>query len=161
MQSIASQNNCQQLQKFNRVSLSRQLSGNFVQPQVWRGMLSLHLRPSIYDNTVLPLYCRQFHQCHSTMDSEADHATLSCHGVPCGWVSRHEHIKKIIAREGLRAARLKYTSDVPMLISSSDNDLVICLHTWRRHPFGFSAEQYRDGRHDSVFSRCCSGRHAA
>jgi hypothetical protein len=40
-------------------------SGNCVQPQVWRVMLSLHLRLSIYDDTILPLYSRQ---CHTTMD---------------------------------------------------------------------------------------------
>jgi hypothetical protein len=33
-------------------------SGNFVQPQVWRVMVSRHLRLSIYDDAILPLYCR-------------------------------------------------------------------------------------------------------
>jgi hypothetical protein len=50
------------------------ISGIFVRPQVWRVMLSLHLRLSIYDHTILPLYCRQR---HTTMDSAGDHAALS------------------------------------------------------------------------------------
>jgi hypothetical protein len=50
------------------------ISGNFVQPQVWRVMLSLHLRLSIYEDTILPLYCRQ---CHTTMDLADYHAALS------------------------------------------------------------------------------------
>jgi hypothetical protein len=83
-------------------------------------MLSLHLRLSIYDDIILPLYCRQ---CHTTMDLERDHATLSCHRAPRGWVSRHEHIKKIIAPEGLRAARLDYAFEVPILIPHSDKGL--------------------------------------
>jgi hypothetical protein len=63
--------------------------GNFEQPEVLRVLLSLHPRLSIHDDTIFPLYCRQ---CHTTMDSEGDHATLSCHRIPCGWETRHEHI---------------------------------------------------------------------
>jgi hypothetical protein len=73
-------------------------TGNFVQPQVWQAMLTLHLRLPIYDDTILPLYWRQ---CHMTQDSAGDHATLSCHRAPFGWVSLHEHVKMIIAREVL------------------------------------------------------------
>jgi hypothetical protein len=36
------------------------------------------------------------------MDSDGGQATLSCHRAPCGWVSLHERVKEIIAREGLR-----------------------------------------------------------
>jgi hypothetical protein len=38
------------------------------------------------------------------MDSEGDHATLTRHRAPSAWVSRLEHLKKTIGREGLRAA---------------------------------------------------------
>jgi hypothetical protein len=102
-------------------------TGNFVQPKVWRVMLSLHLRLSVYDDTILPLYCRQ---CHSTMDSEGDHATLNCNRAPCGWVSRHDHIKHIIGRERLNAAGINFAFEVPMLIPHSDKrpgDLFACL----------------------------------
>jgi hypothetical protein len=102
-------------------------SGNFVQPQVWRVMLSLHLRLSINDDTILPLYRRQ---CHTPMYSAGDHATLSCRRAPCGWVSRHEHVKKIIAREGLLLAWLNCDFEVPLLIPNSDKrpgDLFACL----------------------------------
>jgi hypothetical protein len=92
-------------------------SGNFIEPQVWRVMLSLHLRLSLYDDKILPLYCWK---CHTTMDSAGAHATLSCHRAPCGWISRHEHVKKIIAREGLRAAGLNCAFEVLILISNSD-----------------------------------------
>jgi hypothetical protein len=64
------------------------------------------------------------------MDSAGDHATLSCHRAPYGWVSRHEHVKNIIAREGLRAAGLNCAFEVPMLIPNSDKrpgDLFACL----------------------------------
>jgi hypothetical protein len=47
-----------------------------------------------------------------------------------GWVSRHEHVTKIIAREGLRAAGLDCAFEVPMLIPNSDRrpgDLFACL----------------------------------
>jgi hypothetical protein len=90
-------------------------------------MLSLHLRLSVYDDTILPLYCRQ---CHSTMDSEGDHATLNYHRAPCGWVSRREHINNIIGREGLNAAGINFAFEVPMLIPQSDKrpgDLFACL----------------------------------
>jgi hypothetical protein len=90
-------------------------SGNFLQRHVWRVMLSLHLRLSIGDDTILLLDCRQG---HTTIDSDDDHATLSCHRTPCGWVSRPEHIKKIIAREGPRAVELYCAFKVPMLIPS-------------------------------------------
>jgi hypothetical protein len=59
---------------------------------------------------------------------------LSCNRAPCGSVSRHEHARKIIAREALRAAGLNCVFEIPMLIPNSDKRLVICLHTWRRHP---------------------------
>jgi hypothetical protein len=100
-------------------------SGNFVKPQVWRVVSAPS--PSIYDDTILPLYCRQ---CHSTMDSAGDHANLSCHRAPCGWVSRLEHVKKIFAREGLRAAGLNCALEVPLLIPNCDKrpgDLFVCL----------------------------------
>jgi hypothetical protein len=58
------------------------------------------------------------------MDSAGDDATLSCHRAPCGWVSRHEHVKMVIAREGLRAAGLNCVFEVPMLILNSD-----CSHS--------------------------------
>jgi hypothetical protein len=102
-------------------------TGNFVQPKVWRVMLSLHLRLSVYDDTILPLYGRQ---CHSTMDSEGDHATLNCHRAACGRVSPHEHIKNIIGREGLHAAGINFAFEVPMLIPHIDKrpgDLFACL----------------------------------
>jgi hypothetical protein len=41
------------------------------------------------------------------LSAQGDPPTLSCHRAPCGWVSRHEYAKKIIGREGLRAAALK------------------------------------------------------
>jgi hypothetical protein len=104
-------------------------SGNFVQTQVWRVMLSLHLRLSICDDIILPLCCRQG---HTTMDSEGYHAMLSCHRAPCGWVSCHDYFKKVIAREGLRAAGLNCAFEVPMLIPNSEKrpgDLFACLET--------------------------------
>jgi hypothetical protein len=102
-------------------------SGNYVQPQIWRVMLSIHLRLSINDDTCLPLYCRQ---CHTTMDSEGGHATLSCHRAPRGWVSRCDHIKKTIGREDMRAAELERAFEVPMLIprgAKRPGDLFACL----------------------------------
>jgi hypothetical protein len=86
------------------------------QPQDWRVMLSLHLRLSIHD-TIFPLYCRQ---CHTTMDSAGDLATLKCQHAPCGRISRHEHVKKIIAREGLLLAWLNCAFEAPLLIPNSD-----------------------------------------
>jgi hypothetical protein len=102
-------------------------SGNFVLPQVWPDMLPPDLRLSIYDDTILPLYC---HQCHKTMDSEGDHGTRSCHRALCGWVFRLEHIKKILARIGLRAAGLSCALEIPMLIPKVDKrpgDLFACM----------------------------------
>jgi hypothetical protein len=102
-------------------------TGKFVQPKVWRVILSLHLRLSVYDDTILPLYGRQ---CHSTMDSEGDHATLNFHRAACGCVSRHEHFKNIIGREGLLAAGINFAFEVPMLIPHRDKrpgDLFACL----------------------------------
>jgi hypothetical protein len=64
------------------------------------------------------------------MDSEGDHATLNCHRAPCGWVSRHDHIKNIIGREGLNTAGINFAFEVPMLIPHSDKrpgDLFACL----------------------------------
>jgi hypothetical protein len=103
-------------------------SSTFVQPQVWRVLLSLHLRLSIHDNTILPLYCRH---CHTTVDSEGDHATLNCRHPVAGYfgmrISRFSR-ETVCARAGLN-----YAFEVPMLIPQSDKRLVICLHTWRRH----------------------------
>jgi hypothetical protein len=64
------------------------------------------------------------------MDSAGDHANLSCHRAPCGWVSRYGHVKTIIAREGLRAAGLNCAFEVPMRIPNSDkrpDDLFACF----------------------------------
>jgi hypothetical protein len=64
------------------------------------------------------------------MDSAGDHANLSCHRAPCSWVSRLEHVKKIFAREGLRAAGLNCAFEVPMLIPNCKKrpgDLFVCL----------------------------------
>jgi hypothetical protein len=46
--------------------------------------------------------------------------TLHCRRAPCGWESGHEHLKKIIGREGLRAAGIYSAFEVPMLIPHSD-----------------------------------------
>jgi hypothetical protein len=104
-------------------------SGTVVQPQVWRVLLSLHLRLSTHDNTILPLYCRH---CHTTVDSEGDHATLNCrHPVAgCFGMRISGFLRETVCAR--RASTVLSTS----LCSSPivTNDLVICLHTWRRHP---------------------------
>jgi hypothetical protein len=79
-------------------------------------MLCLHLRLSIND-TILALYCCK---CHKPMDSEGDHATLSCHRAPCGWVSRYEHVKNIIVREDLSAAGIDCAFEAPMGIPNGE-----------------------------------------
>jgi hypothetical protein len=127
-------------------------SGNFIEPQVWRVMLSLHLRLSLYDDKILPLYCWQ---CHTTMDSAGAHATLSCHRAPCGWISRHEHVKKIIAREGLRAAGLNCAFEVPILIPNSDK-LPDDLFAWRRHPLRTLCRAIPPWTYGSIFTSYCS-----
>jgi hypothetical protein len=99
------------------VPIRHPTAANFMHPRVSRVMLSLYLRLSVYQHTILPFYCRQ---CQKTMDSECDHSTLNCHRAPCGWVSRHENLGKIVGREGLPAAGLNCALEVPMLIHHDD-----------------------------------------
>jgi hypothetical protein len=64
------------------------------------------------------------------MDSAGDHATLSSHRAPGGWISRHEQVKKNIGREGLRALGLNCAFAIHMLIPNSHkrpDDLFACL----------------------------------
>jgi hypothetical protein len=64
------------------------------------------------------------------MDSEGSHAMLSCHRAPCGWVTRRENIKEIVARERLRAAELNCDFKVRiliLLIEKRPGDLVTYL----------------------------------
>jgi hypothetical protein len=80
-----------------------------------------------YSDAILTLYC---HQCHTTMDSKGEPATLAYHRAPCGWVSRHEHIQNILEREGLRAAGLSCAFEDRMLIPHTDKrpgNLFACL----------------------------------
>jgi hypothetical protein len=109
------------------VPIRHPTAANFMHPQVSRVMLSLYLRLSVYQHTILPFHCRQ---CQKTMGSECDHSTLNCLRAPCGWVSRQEHLGKIVGREGLRAAGLNCAFEVPMLIHHGDKqpgDRFACL----------------------------------
>jgi hypothetical protein len=76
-------------------------------------MQSPHLRRSIYDDK----------SCLSTASPATRrwilNVTLRCHRAPCGWVSRYEHIKSLIAGEDLRTAGLDCAFEVPMLIPHS------------------------------------------
>jgi hypothetical protein len=103
-------------------------SGNVVQPQVWRAMLSLHLRLSIYDDTILPLCCPR---CHTTMDSEGDHAMLSCRRAPCAGCLGISIFKSLLGEEVCVRRGSIVPFEAPMLI-------IVTRTTWRsgcmRHP---------------------------
>jgi hypothetical protein len=64
------------------------------------------------------------------LDLESDQATLNCYRAPCGCVSRHEHLKKVIGRNDMRAAGIIFAFEVRMLIPHSDKwprDIVACF----------------------------------
>jgi hypothetical protein len=85
----------------------------------------------VYDCTILPLYSRQ---CHATLDSEDDHATLSCHLAPSGWCLDMSISRRLL---GEKICRLRGSTVLSRSICSSltvTYDLEICLHAGRRHP---------------------------